>query len=41
MKVLLVVRWPVGGIRAYIQYIYSQEVFTNCDFTIIAPDLEF
>jgi glycosyltransferase involved in cell wall biosynthesis len=36
--ILLVVRYPVGGIRTYFKYIYSQEIFKEYDFTIIAPD---
>lgn len=40
MKVLLVARWPVGGIRTYIRYIYSNPVFADYDITLIAPDLE-
>lgn len=39
MKILLVARWPVGGIRTYIRYIYSNIVFEDCQFTLIAPDL--
>lgn len=37
-RVLLVIRHPVGGIRTYIQYIYSQAVFDEFDFSIITPD---
>lgn len=40
MKVLLIARWPVGGIRTYIRYIYSNSVFSNYEITLIAPDLE-
>jgi glycosyltransferase involved in cell wall biosynthesis len=37
-RVLLVVRYPVGGIRTYIKYIYQQEIFDEFDFTVISPD---
>lgn len=40
MKILLVARWPVGGIRTYFRYIYSQEIFAGHEFVLIAPDLE-
>jgi glycosyltransferase involved in cell wall biosynthesis len=39
-KILLVVRHPVGGIRTYFKYIYSQDVFNKYDFTIVSPDSE-
>jgi glycosyltransferase involved in cell wall biosynthesis len=39
-NVLLVVRWPVGGIRTFLRYVYK-----DCDpdayaFTVVAPQLE-
>ncbi|HHJ34873.1 MAG TPA: glycosyltransferase family 1 protein [Gammaproteobacteria bacterium] len=37
-RVLLVVRYPVGGIRTYIRYIYQQDIFDEYDFSVIAPD---
>lgn len=37
-RVLLVVRYPVGGIRTYIKYIYQQDIFDEYDFTVITPD---
>ena len=39
-RVLLVVRYPVGGIRTYIKYIYQQRIFDEFDFTVITPDPE-
>jgi len=39
--ILLVVRHPVGGIRTYFKYIYSQDALSDFRFTIIAPDEEF
>jgi glycosyltransferase involved in cell wall biosynthesis len=39
-RVLLVVRWPVGGIRTFIRYVYRNFDPSKWHFTIIAPDLE-
>jgi len=39
MKLLLVARWPVGGIRTYLRYIYSQELFADHDLYLLSPDL--
>lgn len=36
-KILLVVRWPVGGIRTYINYIFSHSEFSEYAVTIISP----
>lgn len=41
MNVLLTARWPVGGIRTYLRYIYTQPVFKDIQLTILAPDLGF
>jgi len=40
MKLLLTARWPVGGIRTYLRYIYTQPVFQEAELTLLAPDLE-
>ena len=37
MKVLLVVRWPVGGIRTYLKYMLKDEALNQNDYTIILP----
>lgn len=37
MRVLVVVRWPVGGIRTYLKYLYAQPAFADCEITIVAP----
>lgn len=37
--VLLVVRWPVGGIRTFIRYVYRGFANKQWRFTIIAPNL--
>ncbi len=37
-RILLVVRYPVGGIRTYIKYIYGQAIFDVFDFTLITPE---
>lgn len=40
MKILLVARWPVGGIRTYIRYIYSQTIFANDELVLLAPNVD-
>jgi glycosyltransferase involved in cell wall biosynthesis len=37
-RVLVVVRWPVGGIRTHILYNYSDPVFDDYQFTFVGPD---
>ena len=37
-RILLVVRYPVGGIRTYIKYIYGQNIFDLFDFTVLTLD---
>jgi glycosyltransferase involved in cell wall biosynthesis len=37
-KVLLVVRWPVGGIRTFLRYVYNRFDSNEWHFTILAPD---
>lgn len=39
-NILIVVRWPVGGIRTYIRYIYSFDWFENCSIKLITPQNE-
>lgn len=39
MKVLLVVRWPVGGIRTFIHYVYSTWNDPNLELTILTPNI--
>ncbi|WP_341936706.1 glycosyltransferase family 4 protein [Marinimicrobium sp. C2-29] len=39
MKVFLVVRWPVGGIRTFISYIYSAWSDPELDLHILTPDM--
>jgi len=38
-KILFVIRWPVGGIRTFIRYVYRNFDFRKYSFTIIAPDV--
>lgn len=38
MKILLVARWPVGGIKTYFKYIYGTANFSEVDITLLAPD---
>lgn len=37
MRILMAARWPVGGIRTFFRYIYSQPVFDDCQVTLVAP----
>jgi len=37
-KVLLTIRWPVGGIRTFCRYVYNNFDPEKYEFTIIAPD---
>ena len=37
--ILIVLRWPVGGIRTFIRYVYKQFDPSRYQFTIVAPDL--
>ncbi|KAA0890508.1 glycosyltransferase family 4 protein [Oryzomonas rubra] len=39
IKILLVVRWPVGGIRTYLRYVYNCFDPSKYTITLIAPDL--
>ena len=32
-------RWPVGGIRTYIKYVFNGEEFSDSRITVIAPDI--
>lgn len=38
-QVLLVVRWPIGGIRTFLRYVYKNFERKAFRFTLIAPDL--
>lgn len=40
IKVLLVVRWPVGGIRTFLRYVISSFPEGKCDFHVIGIDTE-
>jgi glycosyltransferase involved in cell wall biosynthesis len=35
VNILIVIRWPVGGIQTYCKYVYGLPVFDGCDFTVI------
>lgn len=39
-KILVIARWPVGGIRTYFRYIYSQDIFKEYEFTFVMPDID-
>lgn len=38
-NVLIIARWPVGGIRTYIRYIYSYDWFSSCKVNLLTPKL--
>lgn len=38
LQVLLVVRWPVGGIRTFMRYVYRRFPVDSFRFVLIAPD---
>ena len=38
MKILMVIRWPVGGIQTYCKYVYGLPIFDGCEFTVITTD---
>lgn len=40
MKILLLARWPVGGIRSYFRYVYGNKAFSGYHLTFVAPDKE-
>jgi glycosyltransferase involved in cell wall biosynthesis len=40
IKILLIVRWPVGGIRTFIHYVYTKFDKSNYEITIISPYFE-
>ena len=37
MKILMVTRFPVGGIRTFFRYVYSQSAFDDCEIVLLAP----
>ncbi len=39
-RILVVVRWPVGGIRTYLRYVYGKLDHDKYDFTILGPNTE-
>jgi glycosyltransferase involved in cell wall biosynthesis len=40
IRILLVVRWPVGGIRTYLRYVYNNFSPHYYSCTLIAPDVQ-
>ena len=39
-RVLVVIRWPVGGIRTWCRYVYRDVVFSAYDIELLLPDIE-
>jgi hypothetical protein len=40
IRILLVVRWPVGGIRTFLNYVYNYFDPDFYDFSIVAPNVK-
>lgn len=40
MKILLTARWPVGGIRTFLRYVYTHPILSNHRFELVCPDEE-
>lgn len=38
MNILMVIRWPVGGIQTYCKYVYGSPVFDRFEFTVITTE---
>ena len=38
-NVLIIVRWPVGGINTYLRYIYTDRHFSDYQLDILLPDI--
>ena len=38
MKILMVARWPVGGIRTFLRYVYRESVFDDCSIVLLVPE---
>jgi glycosyltransferase involved in cell wall biosynthesis len=39
-RILLVIRWPVGGIRTFMRYVYSRFDPQKYEFTLLAPEVD-
>jgi len=39
-RILIVMRWPIGGIRTFSKYVYSNFDESLFSFTLVAPDVE-
>lgn len=39
-RILLVIRWPVGGIRTFMRYVYSRFDPQKYDFSLVAPEVD-
>jgi glycosyltransferase involved in cell wall biosynthesis len=35
VNILLIIRWPIGGIQTYCKYVYSLPLFDDCRFTVV------
>lgn len=39
-SVLILARWPVGGVRTYLRYVYSAPAMAPWHYTLVAPETE-
>lgn len=39
-RILVVVRWPVGGIKSYLSYVYTSEQFKGYEFDFLMPSMD-
>ena len=39
INILFIIRWPVGGIRSFMRYVYKNFNPLQYNYTILAPDL--
>jgi len=39
-RILIIARWPVGGINTYLRYVYGNHQFSEYQLDILVPDIE-
>ena len=39
-RILIIVRWPVGGINTYLRYVYGDHLFAAYQLVILVPNVE-
>lgn len=38
-RILIIARWPVGGINTYLRYVYSHSIFNTYNFVLLVPNI--